>query len=215
VDFQDLSGYLEVALTERFSGFVEVPWRFLNPEVNANTNGVADLNAGCKWAFLYGPDGVATFQFRTYAATGDAGRGLGNGHVSLEPALLLYKPLTDRLGFEGEFRTWVPIGGTAFAGDVLRYGAGLTYQLLETSHVRVVPVAELVGWTVLSGQQSVVHPSGLVSVESAAGDTILDAKLGVHLKLGSSRDFYMGYGRPLTGNRWYENIFRVEFRLFF
>jgi hypothetical protein len=79
----------------------------------------------------------------------------------------------------------------------------------------VVPVVELVGWTVLDGKESVVHPSGLVSVEGAAGDTILDIKLGAHLKFCNSCDIYAGYGRPLTGNRWYENIVRVELRLFF
>jgi hypothetical protein len=215
VDFQDLSGYLEAAVTERFSAFVEVPWRFLNPEVNANTNGVGDMNFGFKWAFLYSDDGVATFQFRTYVPTGDAGRGLGNNHVSLEPALLLYQPLTDRLGLEGEFRSWVPVGGTDFAGDVLRYGVGLTYDLGETTGLKFVPVVELVGWTVLDGKQSILHPSGEVSVEGAAGDTILDVKVGMHVKLGCWGDFYTGYGRPLTGNRWYENIYRVELRLFF
>jgi hypothetical protein len=215
VDFQELSAYLEASVTEQFSGFVEMPWRFVNPEVNANANGISDINAGFKWAFLYSDDGVLTFQFRTYAPTGDAGRGLGNRHVSLEPALLFFQPLTDQLHVEGEFRTWIPIGGTDFAGDVLRYGVGLNYDLCETSEVKVVPVAELVGWTVLNGKESLLHPSGLGSVEDAAGDTILDIKFGVYLKLGQFGDIYTGYGRPLTGNRWYENVYRVQFRLYF
>ena len=215
VDYQELTAFVEGAFAERFSGFVELPWRFVNPDVNANTNGLSDMNAGFKWAFVYGEDVVATFQFRTYFPTGDASRGLGTRHVSLEPAFLLYKPLTDRLRFEGEFRTWVPVGGTDFAGDILRYGAGLNYDLAEMNELKVVPVAELVGWTALGGKQTVVHPSGLATVESAAGDTMLHIKLGVYLKLGSCCDFYTGYGRPLTGNRWYENTVRVQFRWLF
>ena len=31
--------------------------------------------------------------------------------------------------------------------------------------------------------------------------------------IGHHADLYTGYGRPLTGDRWYENTFRVEFRL--
>jgi hypothetical protein len=104
VDYQDFSAYVEVAATQRLSGFVDVPWRLLNPEVNANANGFGDLNAGFRYAFIYRPDLVTTFQFRTYVPTGDAGRGLGTDHVSLEPAVLVYKPLTDRTGLEGEFR---------------------------------------------------------------------------------------------------------------
>jgi hypothetical protein len=90
VDYHELSGYLEGLLTQRLSAFVEVPWRFLNPEVNADTNGLADVNAGFKWAFAYSNDCVGAFQLRTYAPSGDSTRGLGTHHVSLEPALLLY-----------------------------------------------------------------------------------------------------------------------------
>ena len=35
VDFQDISAYLEYAPTERIAAFVELPVRFLNPEINA------------------------------------------------------------------------------------------------------------------------------------------------------------------------------------
>jgi hypothetical protein len=216
VDYQELSAYLEVAVIDRLSGFVEVPWRFLNPEVNPDHEGLGDLNAGFKFAFIDDPDLVATFQLRTYIPTGDSHRGLGTDHVSLEPALLVYAPLTERLAFEGELRVWVPIGGTDFAGDILRYGIGLHYELLRTCRLRVTPVAELVGWTVLSGKESQAFlPGDVVAVGDAAGDTIVNAKLGVRLDLGSVGDLYAGYGRVLTGDRWYENTLRVEWRVAF
>jgi hypothetical protein len=216
IDYQDLSGYLEVAATDRLSGFVEVPWRFLNPEVNPDHNGLGDVNVGFKYAFVDRPDLVTTFQFRTYAPSGDAHRGLGTDHVSLEPALLVYRPLTERLGFEGEARLWVPVGGTDFAGEVVRYGTGLHYDLVRTCRLRVSPVAELIGWTVLSGKESQAFlPGDVVAVGDAAGDTIVNAKLGVRVGLGDLGDVYAGYGRPLTGDRWYENVFRVEWRLAF
>jgi hypothetical protein len=80
----------------------------------------------------------------------------------------------------------------------------------------ITPVAELVGWTVLDGKANVgrVFPEPSI-VEDASGDTILNAKLGVRFKLGDLGDIYTGYGRPLTGDRWYENVFRFEFRLLF
>jgi len=68
-DYQDLSAYLEIAAADRLSGFVEVPWRFVNPEVNANANGLADMNAGIKYAFIDDPDLVA----RTILAVTGAG----------------------------------------------------------------------------------------------------------------------------------------------
>jgi hypothetical protein len=215
VDFQDLSAYLEAAATDRLSGFVEVPWRFLNPEVNADHNGVGDMNAGFKYAFLYDPTLVATFQFRTYVPTGDSHRGLGTDHVSLEPALLVWKPFTERFGLEGELRFWAPVGGTDFAGDVIRYGVGLHYDLPRVGNVVLSPVVTVVGWTVLGGKESFPTPSGLVAVDDAAGDTIVNLKLGVRAGLGRWGDAFVGYGRALTGDRWYEDTVRVEWRLTF
>src|SRR6516165_1489676 len=60
VDYQDISAYLELAASDRLSGFVNLPVRFLNPEVNANHAGFSDLDAGFKFAFLQGDDQMAT-----------------------------------------------------------------------------------------------------------------------------------------------------------
>jgi hypothetical protein len=216
VDYQELTGYLEVALGQRLSGFVELPWRFLNPEVNANSNGLSDCNAGFKYAVVAQDDLFATFQLRTYAPTGDGRRGLGNDHVTLEPAFLSYERLTDRLAWDGEIRLWIPVGGTDFASDVVRYGAGVHYDLCQAQFFRVTPVIEFVGFTFLGGKESFALPGGLgQATRNASGDTILDAKVGVHLKASDYGDIYFGYGRPLTETRAYENIYRLEFRLFF
>jgi hypothetical protein len=215
VDWQELSAYLEVAPADRLSAFVEVPWRFLNPEVNANHTGLSDLSAGFKCALIDDSDRVVTFQLRTYAPTGDAHLGLGTGHVSLEPALLLWQPLGERAGLEAELRYWVPVGGTDFAGDIIRYGVGFHYDLPRVGKAQVSPVATVVGWTALGGKESVPHPSGPDSVEGVAGQTILSAKLGARLRWGGWSDLFLGYGRPLTGDRWYENTVRVEWRLLY
>jgi hypothetical protein len=215
VDYQDLSSYLEVTAAERLSVFVEVPYRFLQTEVNGNADGFTDMNAGFKYAFISGPDLVATFQLRTYVPIGDARRGLGTDHASLEPAFLLFAPLTDRLRFEGELRDWVPVGGTDFAGDVIRYGLGFGYDVVKTEGFRLSPVVELVGWTVLGGKESIIFPSGVVDVEGAAGDTIINAKVGARMRFGERSDIYAGYGRPLTGDVWYKDTVRVEYRLSF
>src|SRR5262249_50271225 len=156
-------------------------------------------------------DQYATFQFRTYAPTGDSRRGLGNHHVSLEPAFLFFRSFNDRLALEGELRYWLPVGGTDFAGDIIRYGIGVHYDLTRTERLCFTPVLELVGWTVLSGKESVVNSTGVTGIQDAAGDTILNIKVGLRVKLGTLGDFYTGYGRPLTGDRWYENTFRAEF----
>jgi hypothetical protein len=215
IDNQDLSGYLEVALNERLSGFVEVPVRFLNPDINANTAGLADMNAGFKWAFLSSKDRVATFQLRTYIPTGAASHGLGTNHVSLEPAFLLYQRLSERLLFEGELRDWTPVGGTDFAGNVIRYGASFTYRAFERQCWSLSPVFEVVGWTVLGGKETAQVGVNVFEIVPAGGDTIINAKMGLRLNMGDWGSLYAGYGRALTGDVWYKNIVRVDYRITF
>jgi hypothetical protein len=217
VDYQDISSYIEYAFSNRFSAFAEVPFRFLNPQVNNNTAGLADMNAGFKWAFIYSPEQVATYQLRTYIPTGASSRGLGTNHVSLEPALLYWRPLTDRLLLEAELRDWIPIGGTDFEGNVVRYGAGVSYRLFEGPGWTFTPVTELVGWTVLNGKETNPLGNNVFEVVSAGGNTIVNAKIGGHFRWGEGlkNDFYVGYGRALTGDVWYKDIIRVQFRRFF
>jgi hypothetical protein len=127
----------------------------------------------------------------------------------------MFRTLSDRLGLEGELRYWIPIGGTSFAGDIIRYGAGLSYDLFSFRSCRVAPVAELVGWTVMGGKSAAVSPGGETLVEDATGQTIVNTKLGIRIGLVERGDVYIGYGRPLTGQRWYADTLRVELRIFF
>jgi hypothetical protein len=214
VDYQEIMAYAEGTLASDFSVFVESPVRFINPELNENHAGYGDMNFGCKYAFQNCPDAVTSIQFRTWVPTGNPDQGLGNDHVSLEPALLAYRKLSDRLRIEGELRCWIPIDGTDFAGSIVRYGAGFSYGERPADDLWLTPVVEVVGWTVLDGQQAVAPPLPPV-VQDAAGDTIVNLKLGVRLGLGNLADLYTGYGRALTGDVWYKDIWRTELRFAF
>jgi hypothetical protein len=212
VNYQDISAYLEVALSNRFSAFIEVPVRFIDPELNRVSGGLADMNAGFKWAFVASDQRYLTFQLRTYIPTGNSERGLGTDHVSLEPAFLAYQQCTDRLILFGEFRDWIPIGGTDFAGNIIRYGAGLGYEVYQSPRLRFTPITEFVGWTVLGGKEF-LFPEDIT--KDAAGDTIVNVKIGGRLDFGQRSSFYFGYGRALTGTVWYKDIYRAEYRLVF
>jgi hypothetical protein len=214
VNYQDISAYLEAALCNRFSAFVEVPVRFLDPELNRVSDGLADMNAGFKWAFVACDERYLTFQLRTYIPTGNSERGLGTDHVSLEPAFLAYQRLTKRLAVEGELRDWIPIGGTDFAGNVIRYGVGLGYDIVQAHTLRITPIVEFVGWTVLGGKELAVAGTTSSTLD-ASGDTIVNVKLGTRVTVGDHNDFYIGYGRALTGDVWYKDILRLEYRLIF
>jgi hypothetical protein len=214
-DYQDVMAYAEGKLGDQLSVFFETPVRFINPEINDNHAGLSDINFGFKYAFLYCPDRVASFQFRTWVPSGNAGLGLGTDHVSLEPSLLYFAKLSDVLRMEAELRYWIPVGGTDFAGDIVRYGIGFSYGERPADDLWLTPVVEVVGWTVIDGLQAVTPPLTPPVIEDAAGDTIINLKLGLRLGLGNVADFYTGYGRALTGEVWYKNIWRTEMRISF
>ncbi|MFN4261234.1 MAG: hypothetical protein ACK4RK_18250 [Gemmataceae bacterium] len=221
VDYQDIRPYVELAFDPRFSVFVELPSRFLNPVLNPNTAGFADMNAGFKWAMIASPEQFLTFQMRTYIPTGDANRGLGTNHVSLEPGLLFYQQI-GRFYLDAEFKDWIAVGGTDFAGNVLQYGVSTSYLIYNSDTFRVWPVVEFLCWNVLSGKESIVEPE-LINVKNASGDTIINGKFGVRFGFGelqppgmfSCTDFYIGYGRAFTGDVWYKDLIRAELRVNF
>ena len=90
-----------------------------------------------------------------------------------------------------------------FAGNVFYYGIGPSFTVYDRNNVRFGPVVELVGWHVLSGNESV----GL----DASGTDIVNLKVGGRLNFGEG-SVYVGYGHALTDKVWYDDILRFEYR---
>ena len=228
--FQEYRADVEYSVMRRLSLFAEVPFRSIQP-INfipttssgrsfQNHAGIGDFRPGFKFALNQNPDNYITFQFRAYTPTGDASRGLGTNHYSVEPAILFQHKLTDRSALAGEIGGWLPIGGSSaipdpsnrgFAGDVLFYGLGVNYDLTSRqSRVRVTPVLEFVGWNVRGG--SVTDPNTKSGVADATGSNIANLKLGMRFTFRTHESLYFGYGRELTHVGWYRDILRLEFR---
>jgi hypothetical protein len=221
VGSQDYAPYLELAYNDRLSGFLQMNFVAANPTFDPNVSGLGDTNLGFKWAFLSSDNQVATFQFRTYLPTGNPLNYLGTGHVSLEPGFLFYQQLTDECKLEGMFKDWIGVGSSDFIGNILNYGLGISYMVYEREQVNFSPVLELVGWTVLSGKETIApptiafNPDAQYPIKSAAGDTIINLKMGLRTNLGDYGSLYLGYGRPLTGDYWYKDLIRLEYRFTF
>jgi hypothetical protein len=211
-DYQSVMAYGEILLLPRLSVLIEVPFLAVNPDILPNATGFGDLIGGFKYAFHETCDSVTTFQLKTYIFTGDAERALGVGHTSLEPGLLHFRRLNDLWRMEGELRLLVPLDGTeGRQSPVFRYGLGVSGVVWSSDCWRLSPVLEAVGWTLTDGMARFLDDSGTVVVEDAAGDTIVNLKFGARLST-CRQDFYAGYGRVLTDERWYSDVFRVEWR---
>ncbi|MEA2343375.1 MAG: hypothetical protein QOF63_1544 [Thermoanaerobaculia bacterium] len=235
ISFQQLYLHTEYAPTSRVSLFAELPFRRIQPgfavpgtgftktgdvggqHVN-NLSGISDLRAGVKMTMVERPDQALTLQVRAYFPSGDAVKGLGTGHYSVEPSLLYYRKLSDRTTLESQVGDWHPTGGSKgltagsgkFAGDVAFYGLGVSHVVYESARFKLVPVAELVGWHVVSGYQT-TDAGGT----NARGTDIVNLKAGVRLIVDEHSSFYAGFGQALTRQVWYEHLARVEYRYSF
>ncbi|MGE0757141.1 MAG: hypothetical protein AB7O38_08975, partial [Pirellulaceae bacterium] len=223
LDSQTVSLYYEQALTSRLSAFVEAAALFNDPSgvpgPGPNTQGFGDMVAGVKYNIWEGCNELLTFQLKNYIPTGEEGKWLTAGHYSIEPALLYLNRINPCWTLEAEIRDWVAIGGadgfngTPYAGNVLRYGLGLSYNGWTTGCVSMTPVVELVGWSVLEGQKFAFNPNGPVDAD---GDEIVNLKLGMRLaRCCSNGSLYVGYGTALTDEAWYNDIIRIDYRFLF
>ncbi len=236
INFQQLFMNVEYSPRRRFSAFVEVPIRWLQPQgfneisqvpvlatppfgAFSNQAGLSDVMAGLKFAAVASEKTYLTFQFKSYFPSGDASKGLGTNHYSVEPSLLLFHSFSDRWTLEGQIGDWHPIGGSAgvpvsspsgFAGDVFFYGIGPSYKLYQGNHIGLAPVIELFGWHVLGGLESL--PGNFADV---SGMNIVNLKAGVRTNIGYHSSVYIGFGQALTHDDWYKHLIRAEYRYSF
>nr|HMP16995.1 hypothetical protein [Gemmatales bacterium] len=213
IDLMEWTPYVEWAFNQRVSAFLEFPIRYVKPNENPEAFGGSDLNFGVKIAYFMMPEQIQTFQLRLWVPTGSSDAGLGRGLSALEPSFLLWQKLTDRLTLESEFRNWIPIDGTNHAGYTLRYGAGLSYDLVQGDTWSLRPVLELTGWTILRGFESQFIDSvpTFQSTESAQG-TIFELAPGCRGTVMGNCDWYLGYAFNITSKSWFEDNLRFELR---
>lgn len=223
IDFSQFYVQAEWAFSPRVSVYGELPFRSIRPQAFVpgtepgfgNASGLSDLRAGVKLGLVATRETAVTFRVEGTFPTGDGGKGLGVEHGSVEPALLVSQAVGTRANVEGQFGVVYAFDGSdgiassePFSGHVLYYGFGPSVTVYEGDAVSFTPVVELVGWRVLSGFQT-------LDFREADGTNIVNLKVGARLGIKDHSSLYVGYGHHLTDAKWYDSIFRVEYRVTF
>jgi hypothetical protein len=213
VNYQDFRVYSEVG-SRLISAIVEYPLRSLDPEINGNTTGFGDMVVGNKAVIVDGRYWQITQVFRTYINTGAHQKGLGTGHVSLEPGVLARYKWTDRTYLHGEFKFLFPVGADPnFSGQVLRTGVGWSHLGYETDTFAVLHSTELVVYSFLGGLKTVAPPDITTGVD---GENFATWLYGMRFVLGPAGDlglFEVGVNGGLgIGTDWYDGLGRLELR---
>ncbi|QDV42172.1 hypothetical protein Enr13x_20150 [Stieleria neptunia] len=210
VDYQDIRLSFEVG-GSKFSATTELPLRFIDPTNLSNTGGMGDMAITTKTVMIDGDSLQLTQVLRNQLSTGSAKRGLGNGHVSMEPGFVASYKWSDRTLIHNELKLWFPIGGEpGFSGPVLRYGMGFANVLYDSDTFAILPTFELVGWSILTGQKSV----GLPNPQSIDGENIINLYPGLRIVRDNGRLFELGIngGFSVTERHWYRSVLRLDLR---
>jgi hypothetical protein len=210
VDYREGSLYTEGAIGA-FGAFVELNYRNVVPSLYPGASGFGDMNLGTKSLLLDCELIQLTFQFRTFLPTGNFTKGLGTGHVSLEPSLLMALKLTPETYLQAQLSYWFPIGGsTGFEGPVFHYHLSLNQLLWHCGHdVQLIGTAEVNGYEIVGG--AFTDTTGLLLSARDIGN-IVSIGPGLRLSVCNKIDFGVGSAFAVTGDRMAGQLIRAEFR---
>lgn len=191
---------------------VALPYRQMSPETFPGASGFGDMIIGTKSLLLDCELLQFAFQFNTFVPTGNFNKGLGTGHVSLEPALLLALKLTPEMYLQSELAYRIPIGGdTSYQGPAVYYSLSLNKLLWHCGcDLKLIGTAELSGWEITGGAYT-DPPSGAMIGAKSVGD-IISIGPGLRFVVCDKLDFGAGGVFALTRKSMGDEILKVEMR---
>jgi hypothetical protein len=226
LDYKSLSMYMEGA-AGGFGAFVETPYLDIEPVpqlqpgmggnppklVGSNKSGFGDLIVGTKSLLLDCSLIQVAFEFKTYILSGNFTTGLGTGHVSLEPSILLGLCLSPNSYLQGQFSYWIPIAGdNQYEGNVFHCHLSYNRVLWRfCADVSLVGTAEFNEWSIINGNYTTLLADG-TAVAVSARNTIASTGPGLRLFICDKIDLGVGSALSLTSERWASELVRAEFR---
>jgi hypothetical protein len=221
LNYDTLSLYQEIA-AGNFALFVNAPYVGVDPDNNPGHSNFGDVDLGTKTLLIDCDLMQLTFQFRTYIPAGISRNGLGTGHTTLEPSLLMsIKVMSDTyLQMQGAY--WIPIGGDQdWEGATWWYGASLNHQWFNKGPFRLISTAEVNGWTFTDGAVAIAPIAGgpTPSTSNAASftahgeDTYVTMGGGMRLVICDKYDIGFGSSFAVTSGHFADQLYRTEFRV--
>jgi hypothetical protein len=212
-DYDDLTIITETA-KDKLSMIVEMPYRAVSPDFYAHGAGFGNMGIGTKTLLFDCELMQVSMQMKTYLPIGNALKGVGNGHVSLEPSLLFAVKLHADTYVQAQISEWIPIGGDPFyAGSVLHTHTSLNHVL----H-RFGPDIPLVGTmeaNTFSFQDGAYTDPVFGSFQKASDTTYISMGPGVRLFFCDKLDFGFGTAFSLTSDNFARQLYRTSVRLRF
>lgn len=210
IQYNDFSYYFEAAI-EKFALIVQVPYRSVEPTDYARATGLGDVKFGAKSVIFDCELLQIGTQFLVYTPTGNANRGLGTGHYSLEPSLLFGLRVASDTYVQGQISEWIPVHGDQdYAGAVLHTHVALNHELFRL-HADW-PVIGTFGANTWTFQDGAYTDPLLGSNQKAGGFTYCTIGPGVRLFICDRIDFGVAVQFAVTHPHFAEQLYSTEFR---
>jgi hypothetical protein len=210
LDYNQLSLYTEAA-SGNFSVFTILPYLSIDPDQAAHAAGFGDMVIGTKSMLLDCELMQLTFGFNTYIPTGNFTKGLGTGHVALEPQFLTAIRIAQGTYFQGQLAEWIPLGGdNDYEGAILHYHFSLNQVLWRPiADVQIIGTAEFNGY---SFQDGAFTDPILGGFQKASGDTYISIGPGLRCVICDKVDFGVGAAFNVTDHHFAQQLYRTELR---
>lgn len=209
-DYNDLILVTEVGMGN--AGVqIAVPYRSVNSTpFGADGAGFSDLTITAKTLLLDSELALFGFQMRTYVPVGQTGKGLGTGHVSLEPGLNLGLRASSDTYLQAQVVEWIPLGGDKdYQGAHLRWAASINHILWRPIRdVQLIGTLETTGISFQDGlfTDPALGPTHLAKRTSAAIGG------GLRLFFCDTFDIGVGWQHGMTGKYLIRDQVRFETR---
>jgi hypothetical protein len=210
--YNDFKVYTEGG-TGTASVITEMSYREMQPEVAAHAGGFTDMMVGTK-TLLFDCELIQlAFEFKTFLPTGNFTKGLGVGHVSLEPSLLLGLKLTHSTYFQAQVSEWIPLGGDpAAAGSILHYHFSFNQVLCRLlPDVPLIGTLELNGWSFQDG----LYTDPILGLQKSSGTTYFMVGNGLRLFVCDKIDIGFGAFFATSEQHLARELYQVDFRVRF
>jgi hypothetical protein len=211
LDYHELSIQAEAAAGPA-SVTIVTPYRSVNPTPFANSAaGFADMTVTAKNVLYDCELFIFSFQMRTYIPAGNFGKGLGVGHMSIEPGLISGIRLSPKCYAVAQVAEWIPLGGDQdYQGAHLRFNFSFNCIVWQpVRDVRLIGTFELNG---INWQDGAFTDAVDGPLQKLSGQTAIGLGGGARLFFCDKFDFGVGGMFGATGKYWARDQMRFECR---
>jgi hypothetical protein len=204
---------------------IELPYREIDPRTAdispmpcCGASNFGDMIIGAKALLLDCELLQLASIFKTYVPVGNFTRGIGTGHVSLEPGLIATIKVTPSCYLQAESVYWISVGGDAlYQGNVWGNHVSINHILWCPCHdFQVIGTAEFNEWTVFGGNYTSTDLLiGGKPIPVSATSSMVSMGPGIRGVLCDKLDAGVGTAISVTGDRWTKELIRAELRLRF